>query len=53
MNDKQDKFILTLVCALTVGLIVLFLTVKCTNTKCIGAAHKSKYYHKNTCNAFR
>jgi len=55
MNNDDKDWYLMFCCALigAITVILLLITVSCNNTKCIGTLHKTKYHHKNTCNAFR
>jgi len=38
---------------LIITIVTISITASCANTKCVGALHKTKYSHKNTCAAFR
>ncbi len=56
MNKEDNKdWYLMFGCALVgaIAIILLLTVVSCNNTKCIGSTHKTKYHHKNTCQAFR
>jgi len=53
-EDKKDWYLMFCCALIGVMTIILLLNVvSCNNTKCIGTLHKTKYHHKNTCNAFR
>ncbi len=56
VHDEDSKDWYLMFCCALIGAILIILllnVVSCNNTKCIGTLHKTKYYHKNTCNAFR